>query len=271
MTHPDDRHAAGTHAPSSSPPRTDPPASQSSPLSWKTRDRYPTSRHRAAPTDEEVAALSDLRLVLDTMIQQDDFAMLGIAEGSTTEAATSAFLELTKRYHPDLFARYEDPAIKQMATEIFVRLHNARSRIRDREMRLAKEQSKAAAPKPSEPAAAPDDSRLSAAPEMTAEERFAQALQHAAHHRNREAERLLLAALTEQPGNMTGKVWLLIVRARQAKAAGRLDEAAAEYEKVLALDPHNVEAADELRSLPGAWRRTKALIGRLWKKGGGGG
>jgi hypothetical protein len=63
----------------------------------------------------------------------------------------------------------------------------------------------------------------------------------------------------------------LTVQARQAKAAGKLDEAALKYEEVLDVDPHNVEATYELHSLPGAWRRAKSLIGRIWKKGSGSG
>jgi curved DNA-binding protein CbpA len=248
---------------------TDPPAGESSPLSWKTRDRYRTSRPPAAPTAEEVEELGKLRLVLENMGRQDDFAMLGIAQGSTAEAAAAAFLEMARRYHPDLYARYDDPAIKQTATEIFVLLRHASARIRDHEMRRAKEQP--AAPKQSAHDAQPGDGRLSSAPPMTTEERFAEALRHAAHHRNREAELLLLIALADQPGNVPGKVWLLTVQARQAKAAGKLDEAAAGYEAVLRLDPHNVEATYELHSLPGAWRRTKASFGRLWKRGGTGG
>jgi hypothetical protein len=256
-------------SPSHSPPHTDPPASESSPMSWKTRDRYRTSRPQAAPTAEEVEELGKLRLILENMRKQDDFAMLGIAEGSTAEAAAAAFLEMAKRYHPDLFARYGDPAIKQTATEIFVLLRHASSRIRDHEMRRAKEPP--AAPKQGEHDAQPNDGHRSSAPPMTTEEQFAEALRHAAHHRNREAELLLLAALAQQPGNVTGTVWLLTVQARQAKAAGKLDEAAAGYEAVLHLEPHNVEATHELHSLPGAWRRTKAFFGGLWKRGGRGG
>jgi hypothetical protein len=243
---------------------TDPPASQHAPVSWKTRDRYPTSRPRAEPSAEEINKLSELRLVLDTLSKQDDFAVLGIAAGSSANAASAAFLEMAKRYHPDLFARYDEPAIKQTATDIFVLLRYASSRIRDRELRRAKETTASAAP-PSPPSASPVPT------EMTTEERFAEALGHAAHHRNREAELLLLVALADQPGNVAGKVWLLTVQARQAKAAGRLDEAATGYEEVLGLDPHNVEATYELRSLPGGWRRAKALIGRFWRKGGSGG
>jgi hypothetical protein len=240
-------------------------------MSWKTRDRYPTSRPCAVPTAEEANELSKLRSVLDAMGKQDDFAALGIAPGSTAETAAAAFLEMARHYHPDLFARYDDPAIKQTATEIFVLLRHKSSRIQDREMRRATEPPVAARPTQGEHDARPDHGRDESAPEMTTEERIAEALRHAAHHRDREAELLLLLALAEQPDNVAGKVWLLTVQARQAKAAGKLDEAAIGYEEVLGLDPHNVEATHELRSLPGAWRRAKALVGRLYKRGGSGG
>lgn len=248
---------------------TDPPDGESSPLSWKTRDRYRTSRPRAAPTTEDVEELARLRRALQQMGTEDDCAMLGIAQDATAEAAAAAFREMTRFYHPDLFSRYGDPAIKQTATEIFVLLRHASARIRERELRRAKEAP--AAPKLGEHDARPDGGRRSSAPPSTTEERFAEALRHAAHHRDREAELLLLIALADQPDNATGKVWLLTVQARQAKAANKLDEAADRYEAVLRLEPHNVEATYELHSLPGTWRRAKAMLGRLWKGGGSGG
>jgi curved DNA-binding protein CbpA len=252
------------------PKGTDPPDSQRAPLSWKTRDRYPTSRPRAEPTAEEAAKLSELHATLDALGKQDDFAVLGIAPGSSSKVAAAAFFEMARLYHPDLFARYDDPAIRQTATEIFVLLQHASTKIRDRELRRAKGADAAAAARSieGERNSQPDDARRSGAPEMTTGERFVEALTHAAHHRNREAELLLLIALADQPSNTAGKRCLLTVQARQAKAAGKLDEAARRYEEVLALDPHNVEASHELRSLPGAFRRAKAFVGRLWQRGG---
>jgi tetratricopeptide (TPR) repeat protein len=262
--------AARPDAARSDPPGESPPASQHVPMSWKTRDRRAASRARTEPTAEEAAKLAELHAALEALSQQDDCSALGIAAGSSAETAAAAFREQTKRYHPDLFARYANPEIRQAATEIFVLLRQASVRIGDAERRRTS-QPAAVEPKGEPIAAHPEGGRRSDAPPMTTEERFSEAFVHAAHHRDREAELALLVALEDQPDNAAGRLCLFTVQARQAKAGGALDQAAARYEQALELDPHNVEATHELRSLPGAWRRAKTALGRLWKKGGGGG
>ena len=57
--------------------------------------------------------------------------MLGVGYEATDADVRAAFGELTKRYHPDRFARYESTELRQIAAEIFILIRDAYRRLGD--------------------------------------------------------------------------------------------------------------------------------------------
>jgi hypothetical protein len=74
---------------------------------------------------------SDARALLEQMkqrLERGPHAALGIAEGANAQAARTAFLQLTKTYHPAKFAR-ETPEVVRLANEVFLALRAAHDHI----------------------------------------------------------------------------------------------------------------------------------------------
>lgn len=246
---------------------------------------------------EEARVLARLQVTLAELKEQDDCAVLGLIGGEGGETARAAFLKLSKQYHPDLFARYEDPAIKRAATDIFIRVQHAYLRLWDRATQPRPEPREPPAPSP----VVSDKGPVQSSPESTdesqatahgvpldrasligqsaradpspiegsvsAELHVARALKHAARQRYREAEADLELALANEPHNVHARVWLLIVQARRLKAQGADAEAAAKYQAVLELNEKNREAATEVRAFHNARRRSQGFFARLFKRG----
>jgi len=85
---------------------------------------------------EEVgAAEQDLVKALvaeaDSLRKLNPFLVLGVGYEASDSDVRSAFGELTKRYHPDLFARYESTQLRQTAAEIFILIRDAYRRLGD--------------------------------------------------------------------------------------------------------------------------------------------
>ena len=59
------------------------------------------------------------------------FLVLGVGYEATDGEVRAAFGELTKRYHPDRFARYESAELRQVAAEIFILIRDAYRRLGD--------------------------------------------------------------------------------------------------------------------------------------------
>ena len=59
------------------------------------------------------------------------FLVLGVGYEATDAEVRAAFGALTKRYHPDRFARYESPELRNVAEEIFILIRDAYRRLGD--------------------------------------------------------------------------------------------------------------------------------------------
>jgi tetratricopeptide (TPR) repeat protein len=59
------------------------------------------------------------------------FLVLGVGYEAGDAEVRAAFGELTKRYHPDRFARYESTELRQLAAEIFILIRDAYRRLGD--------------------------------------------------------------------------------------------------------------------------------------------
>ncbi len=88
-----------------------------------------------------VAAEQDLMKALaaeaESMKKLNPFLVLGIGYDATDAQVRAAFGELTKRYHPDLFARFESTQLRQVAAEIFILIRDAYRKLSDQGGRTA--------------------------------------------------------------------------------------------------------------------------------------
>ena len=86
-------------------------------------------------SEDLVAAEQDLVKALlaevESLKKLNPFLVLGVGYESNDTDVRAAFGELTKRYHPDLFARYESTQLRQVAAEIFILLRDAYRRLGD--------------------------------------------------------------------------------------------------------------------------------------------
>src|SRR5262249_17998258 len=85
------------------------------------------SRTPDAERDLESALEEELR----GLRKMNPFQVLGIPVETTDDAVRRSFIELSKKYHPDLFARFESERGRQLAREILVTIRDAYRKIAD--------------------------------------------------------------------------------------------------------------------------------------------
>lgn len=67
----------------------------------------------------------------ESLKKLNPFLVLGVDYEATDAEVRAAFGELTKRYHPDRFARYESAELRNVAEEIFILIRDAYRRLGD--------------------------------------------------------------------------------------------------------------------------------------------
>jgi hypothetical protein len=67
----------------------------------------------------------------ESLKKLNPFLVLGVGYEAGDAEIRTAFGELTKRYHPDRFARYESIELRQLAAEIFILIRDAYRRLGD--------------------------------------------------------------------------------------------------------------------------------------------
>ncbi|HEU4734894.1 MAG TPA: DnaJ domain-containing protein [Kofleriaceae bacterium] len=67
----------------------------------------------------------------ESLRKLNPFLVLGLGYEATDAEVRAAFGELTKRYHPDRFARYESTELRQVAAEIFILIRDAYRKLAD--------------------------------------------------------------------------------------------------------------------------------------------
>lgn len=87
----------------------------------------------SAETDLVAALSAELR----SLRKLNPFQILGVDRNSDDAAVRAAFGALTKRYHPDRFARYDSTAVRNVAAEIFILIRDAYRRVVDLDARKA--------------------------------------------------------------------------------------------------------------------------------------
>ena len=96
---------------------------------------------QAQMTDGENIAEAEADLIraleaeAESLRKLNPFLVLGVGYETTDADVRAAFGELTKRYHPDRFARYQSTKLRQIAAEIFILIRDAYRRLADQQSR----------------------------------------------------------------------------------------------------------------------------------------
>ncbi|HTR54886.1 MAG TPA: DnaJ domain-containing protein [Kofleriaceae bacterium] len=91
----------------------------------------------ATVTEGEDVAEAETELVraleaeVESLRKLNPFLVLGVGYETTDADVRAAFGELTKRYHPDRFARYQSQKLRQIAAEIFILIRDAYRKLID--------------------------------------------------------------------------------------------------------------------------------------------
>ncbi len=91
----------------------------------------PTVTEGAEITAAEAELIRALGAEAESMKKLNPFLVLGVAYDVTDAEVRAAFGELTKKYHPDRFARYESTQLRQVAAEIFILIRDAYRKLGD--------------------------------------------------------------------------------------------------------------------------------------------
>lgn len=267
------RTRAEQHEPGPSRPTPEKPVPATPPDASRPPKKRAGGVERPKENKEEQDLLHQLRAELAGVKERDDLAILGLSSGSPgapdPQAAKEAFYRLSKRFHPDLYGRYNNPEISRLATEIFILMKRAFTRLS--QTKKWPTSPSASTPKVSPPAPPPParskrptgdrpasrrqrptasmgTAQRSGGRELT-DRSLSRALQHIARERYPEAKQALEQVLSEQPGHTEARTWLCLVQARQLLASGDEEEALAMYEAVLRLDERNLEAVKAVREI----------------------
>jgi hypothetical protein len=93
--------------------------------------RAPTLSDGEDVSAAEVELIRALEAEAESLRKLNPFLVLGVGYETTDADVRHAFGELTKRYHPDRFARYQSPKLRQIAAEIFILIRDAYRRLAD--------------------------------------------------------------------------------------------------------------------------------------------
>jgi tetratricopeptide (TPR) repeat protein len=81
--------------------------------------------------EAETELVRALEAEAESLRKLNPFLVLGVGYETTDADVRAAFGELTKRYHPDRFARYQSVRLRQVAAEIFILIRDAYRKLAD--------------------------------------------------------------------------------------------------------------------------------------------
>lgn len=90
-------------------------------------------RHEVAHAEGEL--VNALSSEIESLRRLNPFQVLGLGYEASDADVRAAFAELTKRYHPDRFARYQSPEPRRLAAEIFILIRDAYRKLGDAQTR----------------------------------------------------------------------------------------------------------------------------------------
>ncbi|HUH02420.1 MAG TPA: J domain-containing protein [Kofleriaceae bacterium] len=79
--------------------------------------------------EAEAELLEALLQELIALSKRNPFQILGVGYDATDQDVRTAFARLTKKYHPDRFARYESRDLRDQASEVYILIRDAYRRI----------------------------------------------------------------------------------------------------------------------------------------------
>jgi len=91
----------------------------------------PTVTEGADISTAEAELIRALTAEAESMKKLNPFLVLGVGYEVNDAEVRAAFGELTKKYHPDRFARYESTQLRQVAAEIFILIRDAYRKLGD--------------------------------------------------------------------------------------------------------------------------------------------
>lgn len=106
-------------------------AQTANPVAEEKPQRAPTISDGEDVSAAESELLRALEAEAESLRKLNPFLVLGVGYDTTDADVRHAFGELTKRYHPDRFARYQSPKLRQIAAEIFILIRDAYRRLAD--------------------------------------------------------------------------------------------------------------------------------------------
>jgi tetratricopeptide (TPR) repeat protein len=207
------------------------------------------SRSSIAPEGGR-SVLETLHAELFRRQQLDDYGVLDLPRGADDAAIRNAYLQLSRRYHPHRYARYEQAEYRQVATELYVLVQRAFARL-SREARMPVH----------EQADQKRNARRSARDQL--DEQISDAIALLERAQYDDAVAVLDAVLNEDPERAQALLWSRLARARRAFAASDWDAAREHYGTVLALQPSHAEARERLSALTARGER-RGFLGRLF-------
>ncbi len=249
----------------------------------------------AMPTLEEgddwITAESDLVGALwqelTTMSKMNPFQLLGLPHTATDSEIRTVFGTLSKKYHPDRFARYESFEIHELANEVFMLLRDAYrdvSNAASRKKVLGKLNPGASRPpavtkkiapkvddaptvRPSGGAAVKTPPPAEAAPEA-GDDRIAAGLKMLEQGEFKMALRIFSIEARKDGPCIEAKAAVEVAEGKIALENGNRMEAAERFETALDIDPSNERAAQEIAEMRRqATSQRRGLLTKLMKKG----
>lgn len=251
----------------------------------------------------EAELVAALRAEHEALRKRNPFQVLGVGYDADDQKVRDAFARLTKKYHPDRYARYQSVEARELASEVFILIRDAYRRTgspRARELTLRRLQRKrpasqtpaparAPTPRPApsdepEPLPPPPTRRLStddlfeqqpaAAPPPPLEvatQRPRSELDRADQlidaGRVDEALAIFTLASKRNPGDLRARAGVELCEGLRALVQRDRLEAAQRFEMALELDPENERAARELSEMRRqATQDRKGLLARLLGK-----
>jgi curved DNA-binding protein CbpA len=91
----------------------------------------PPPAERSDLGEAETELVRALEAEAESLRKLNPFLVLGVGYETTDADVRAAFGELTKRYHPDRFARYQSSQLRSLAAEIFILIRDAYRKLAD--------------------------------------------------------------------------------------------------------------------------------------------
>jgi DnaJ-class molecular chaperone len=204
--------------------------------------------------DDGKNVLETLHAELFRRRQLDDYGVLDLARGADDHAIRTAYLQLSQRFHPHRYARYEPVEYRETATELYVLVQRAFARLSGSE-RMP--QHEASDKKRAQKKSARDqlDELISDAVALLERSRFDDAIA------------LLNEVLAADPERIKAQLFLRTAQARRAFAAKDDAGAGEHYRALLELQPEHAEARERLAQIT-ARAAQPGVLRRLFGRGG---